>query len=186
MRFFDRFINLAKADAHGVLDSLEDAGLVLKQCLREAEFQLVSNQSRRDELVRWREQLYKQREALAKRGDTLDDEIRLALAEDSEELARFSIRRLLAARRKQEALEKELQAAGEELSGLEARIAAQDEELCELRQQVEGYLVRRRAAEAGCITTHADTEIGCIVRDEEVELELLRRRQRVSNEPVAP
>ncbi len=41
MRFFDRFINLAKADAHGVLDSLEDPGLVLKQCLREAGNDLV-------------------------------------------------------------------------------------------------------------------------------------------------
>ena len=29
-------MTLLRADAHGVVDSLEDAGLVLRQCLREA------------------------------------------------------------------------------------------------------------------------------------------------------
>ena len=37
MTFFQRFITLARADAHGMLDSLEDRSLILKQCLREAE-----------------------------------------------------------------------------------------------------------------------------------------------------
>ncbi len=177
MRFFDRFINLAKADAHGVLDSLEDAGLVLKQCLREAENELVSNQTRHDELVRWLEQLENQQEALTKRTHTLDDEIRLAIAEDAEELARFSIRRLLATQRKKEELAEELRVAGEELGGLRARIAVQEAELRELRLQVEGYLARRRASEAGCISSPVDPDVGAFVREEEVDLELLRRRQ---------
>ncbi len=185
MRFFDRFITLARADAHGVLDSLEDSGLVLKQCLRDAENELISNRSRADELMRWLEQLTKEREILAIRADTLDDEIRLAITEDAEELARFSIRRLLAARHKREGLEEQLQIAAEELSGLEARIAKQDAELSELRQQVEAHLSRERAAEAGCRSSQLDCEADPFVREEEVELELLRRRQQGACEEVA-
>ncbi len=185
MQFFDRFINLAKADAHGVLDSLEDAGLVLKQCLREAENELVSNQSRRDELVRWIEQLDNQREALGKRSQTLDDEIRLAIAKDAEDLARFSIRRLLATQRRREEIGEEIRAAGEERNELEARIAMQDAELSELRQQVEDYLARQRASEAGCTSSHTDPEVGHFIREEEVELELLRRRQWTNGEEVS-
>ncbi len=185
MQFFDRFINLAKADAHGVLDSLEDTGLVLKQCLREAENELGSNQSRRDELVRWIEQLDNQRQALARRSQTLDDEIRLSIAKDAEDLARFSIRRLLATQRRREEIGEEIHSASENLNELEARIAIQDAELSELRQQVESCLARRRASEAGCTSSHTDHEAGHFIRVEEVELELLRRRQSTNVEEVS-
>jgi len=185
MQFFDRFINLAKADAHGVLDSLEDPGLVLKQCLREAENELVSNRSRRDELVLWVEQLDKQRDGLVKRGQTLDEEIRLSIAKEAEDLARFSIRRLLATQRRREEIGEEIRSACEERNALETRIAMQDAELTELRQQVEDYLARQRASEAGCTSSHTDPEVGHFIREEEVELELLRRREATLAEEVS-
>jgi phage shock protein A len=184
MQFIDRFLNLAKADAHGVLDSLEDPGLVLKQCLREAENELVSNQSRRDELDLWIEQLGKQRENLATRSQTLDDEVRLSIAKGAEDLARFSIRRLLATQRRNEEIGEEIRSANEERSGLEARIAMQDAELDDLRQRVENYLARQRANEVGCASSHTDPEVGHFIREEEVELELLRRRESTPHEEV--
>lgn len=187
MRFIDRFMNLARADAHGVLDSLEDPGLVLKQCLREAENELLSDQSRRDELARLLEQLKHRRESLEKRLDSLEDEIRLAIAEDAEDLARFSIRRLLAAQRSRDGLHEELRAASQEHDGLATTLAVRDAQLADLRQQVELHLARERTADAGCASDaggSTEPELGSVIRDEEIDLELLRRRSLAYAEEV--
>ena len=185
MGFIDRFITLARADAHGVLDSLEDEGLVLRQCLREAEAELSRNQARRYELVHWLEKLGVQREALAGRTRELDNEVRMAIEEGEEELARFSIRRLLATRRRSDGLEDQAQQAADELKRLGERVAMQESELAELRQKVASHLARERATEAGCTSSLAESESPHLVRDEEVELELLRRRQRAASEGAA-
>ncbi len=184
MQFFDRFMNLAKADAHGVLDSLEDPGLVLKQCLRSAESELTANQSRRDELSRWLDALARQHETLAERAGELDEEIQLGIAEESEDLARFSIRRLLATQRKGEKIAGEIRVAEEERDALVARTAAQEAELADLQVAVEAHFSRERAAENGCAAAGAEHDIGSGIRDEEVELELLRRR-RIANDGEA-
>jgi len=184
MGFIDRFITLARADAHGVLDSLEDEGLVLRQCLREAEAELSQNQARRDELVHWLEKLGAQREALAGRTHELDGEVRLAVEEGEEELARFSIRRLLATQRQRDGLEDQAQEAADELKRLAERVAMQESELAELSQKVANHTARERATDAGCSSSVAENESPHLIRDEEVELELLRRRQQVSGEEV--
>jgi phage shock protein A len=181
MRFIDRFIKLAKADAHGVLDSLEDPSLILKQCLREAERELTDDQSHRDELVRWLEQLSGEREAAAQRGKAIDEEIRLAIEEGAEDLARFSIRRLLATQRKTEVLEDQIRSSIEELSSLESRIGVRESELDELRRDVEAHLSRERAHSAGCAVSPENAEVVPFIRDEEVELELLRRRRETAD-----
>ncbi len=177
MRFFDRFINLAKADAHGVLDSLEDPGLILKQCLRVAESEFAGTQSRLEELLSWSEQLARQRDAQAKQTGAIEEQIGLAMAEEQDDLARFSIRRLLAMQRKERELAEESRVAQEEIGELEQRIATQETELCELRRQVEIHLGRLRANETGCVASDAECEVSACIRDEEVELEFLRRRQ---------
>ena len=46
MRFLDRMTTLVKADAHGVIDHLEEKSLLLKQHLREAELELDRKRAR--------------------------------------------------------------------------------------------------------------------------------------------
>ena len=43
MKFLDRMALLVKADAHGVMDQLEERSLLVKQHLREAELELTYN-----------------------------------------------------------------------------------------------------------------------------------------------
>lgn len=178
MTFFQRFLTLARADAHGVLDSLEDRSLLLKQCLRDAELELARKRQHRDELASWLELLGRQREQLGARETSLDDDIRLALGRGEEALARFSIRRLLAARKQLEQLAEQERTAREDLDALVDKLAAQERELEELRDRVEAELARERAlGRAACApATSSDADLAGGVRDEEVELELLRRR----------
>jgi phage shock protein A len=183
MTLLRRFLTLARADAHGVLDSLEDSSLVLKQCLREAQLELAQKRQRLEELGRWREQLEQASAELAGRALKLDADIQLALGQDQEELARFSIRRLLGARRRETALAEQLAGVREESERLARELESQERELEELEERVQTHLTEQRAREQ-----FADAGDPAAVGSEppvhemEVEIELLRRTSERSGE----
>jgi len=173
MRILQRFIHLARADAHGVLDSLEDRGLLLRQCLREAELEVARKRARRDELEASLEILSRQREQLVQQSEQLDEDVKLALARGEEELARFAVRRLLGLRKHLDRIDEKLRAHRDERDKLAAKLEEQTRELDELRDRVRQALADERAAERdACDPAPCEGAI----RDEEIELELLRRR----------
>jgi len=173
MRLFQRFVHLARADAHGVLDSLEDRGLLLRQCLREAELEVARKRGRRDELDAILEIVARQHEQAGARSLQLDEDVKLALGRGEEELARFAIRRLIALRKQRERLGEKLRAHREEREKLVAKLEEQEHELEALRDRV-----RQALADARACQHEAQDPDACsgAVRDEEIELELLRRR----------
>ncbi len=186
MRVLHRFIQLAKADAHGVLDSLEDRALLVKQHLRDAELELERKRRRVAELREGVERRERRRRALAEEEAALDADIALALEREEESLARFSIRRWLAKRRQAGVLATELGELGAELARLETLLAAQEDEFRALSAQAEAELHDLRAAadlkRAGfqanraCSASGGDAGVrGASVLEEEVELEWLRR-----------
>ncbi len=187
MTLLRRFLTLAKADAHGVLDSLEDSSLVLKQCLREAELELAQKRQRLEELGRWREQLEQARAELASRAQKLDADIQLALGQDQEDLARFSIRRLLGARRRETALAEQLAGVREERERLARELESQDRELAELKERVQTHLTEQRAREQFAAVSPEEGDPSrsgndLPVHELEVEIELLRRCSERSEE----
>jgi phage shock protein A len=169
IRLFDRMATLAKADAHGVLDALEERSLVIRQHLRDAELALQRKRNRLEGRLREEERLG---EALRRHDAELarmDDDVALALAGERDDLARFALRRLLPMRREREALAAALADAREERARLADQLAAHERAFEELRTQV-----RARLAAPG-----AACELGgpVVADDEEVEIELLRRKQ---------
>ena len=190
MTLLRRFLTLAKADAHGVLDSLEDSSLVLRQCLREAELELAQKRQRLEELGRWREQLEQARAELASRAQELDSDIQLALGQDQEDLARFSIRRLLGARRRETTLAEQLAGVREERERLARELESQEGEFAELEERVQTHLTEQRAREQFAAvapeegdSTRAGNEFP--VHELEVEIELLRRCSERSEEAAS-
>ena len=176
-KLFDRIATLLKADAHGVIESLEERSLLLKQCVREAEIELNRKRARlevvRDEAKRLREALARAEEQTR----TLDEDVTLALSGGKEELARFAARRLLAQQRAAETLRARLAERLDEDRALAERVDVQQAQFESLRARVRVELARRtEEPEPGVWAPDA------AVADEEVELELLRRRQRQTQE----
>jgi phage shock protein A len=175
MTVLQRFFHLAKADAHGVLDSLEDRALGIRQCLREAELDLEHKRARRAELETWLGGLARERERGREREAALERDVELALAQDAEALARFAVRDLLATRKQGAALDVQIQETRCERERLVSLLDAQEHELTELRERARAALARECLPGAELRVSDTDT-CGSGVRDEEVELELLRRR----------
>ena len=172
LKLFDRIATLLKADAHGVVESLEERSLLLKQYLREAELELNRKRAEAETL---REQEKQIRETLARREEesrALDEDITLALAGGKEDLARFAIRRLLPRRSEAKTLAARLGEVAEASRTLALRLEDQERQFEALKTRVRAELARAPEPD-GAAPWLADP----VVADEEVELELLRRRR---------
>lgn len=171
MRLFERMASLVRADAHGVLDQLEERGLLLKQHLREAEIELDHNRARLVALDEELRRLETDEQKLAGEVEALDGDVELALAGGHAELARFAVRRLLPRRKALEALRGRSAEIGGERGRLAERVGVQQEQFEALRVQVRAELARRSPP------GWADVEPATPVPEAEVDLELLRRRR---------
>jgi phage shock protein A len=171
LRLLDRIATLLKADAHGMVESLEERSLLLKQYLREAELELNRKRARLEAL---RDEEKRLREASARREEdirALDQDVGLALAGGKDDLARFAIRRLLPRRTELKALMAQIARHEEEGRVLAERIETQQTQLDALRLRVRAEVARERD-DVGAPSWAVEP----VVADEEVELELMRRR----------
>jgi len=169
MKFLDRLTLLLRADAHGVLEQLEEKSLLAKQHLREAELELSRKRARCETLACEASRMEEEAARLYRECDALDEDVALALAGGKEELARFSIRRLLPKRQAAAELHERSQQVSEERTRLQSRLEAQEAEFELLEQRVRALAAAERAGEL--------TPEPSAAADEEVELELLRRQR---------
>lgn len=171
MGLLTRMATLVKADAHGVVDSIEDRSLLLKQHLREAEAELHRKQARQEAVVTEDKECREATKRLGAEMKRLEADVALAMEGDKEELARFAVRKLLALERRAEQLELRGRKLREESEELENELQRQEGELSELRVRVKSFLARSQAGEEDPHFAEP------VVEEEEVELELLRRRR---------
>jgi phage shock protein A len=169
MKLLDRLSTLVKADAHGMVDSLEDRRLVLKQCLREAELDLDAKRARREALAEEARALSDERHRIEEECRVLDADVELALDGGEEDLARFAARRLLERRDHAARLAGRLEEVSRESAELAERVRAQETELASLKSRVRTAMERCSAPD--------EAVRGPAVAEEEVDLELLRRRR---------
>jgi phage shock protein A len=165
-----RIRTLLRADAHGLVESLEERSLMLKQYVREAELELVRKRARVDTLADEEKRL---RDQLARCEDELrgaDSDAGLAIDANQDELARFALRRVLTQRARERALRGEIAARAAERESIEERLREQELRFEALRSRVRSELVRPDEVDDEWLGEPA-------VADEQVELELMRRKR---------
>lgn len=170
MKFLDRLTLLLKADAHGVLEQLEERTLLAKQHLREAELELDRKRAQMHACAEEARRLGEEAEHLEREIASLDADVELAIAGGKDDLARFSVRKLLPIRRAAESARRRTGELEQERARLAETLAVQERQLEELTAQVRTRIAAARYAEGDAFARPAPAT------DEEVELELLRRR----------
>ncbi len=172
MALVNRLTRLFQADFHAVLDRIEEPDLQLKQAVREMQFALEQDRQRQKLLQHEANRLERDRDATAATLATLDEELDICLAANKDGLARDLVRRKLAAARRADAIERQLDGIGEQIATLEKQIDEQAEQLAGMQQKLE-LLVADDAREHGPSADFADA-----IRNEEIEIALLREKQR--------
>ena len=169
---FERLGLLLRADAHGVLESLEERSLLAKQLLREAELEVARKRARVEAIDRESARLTAESARAEEDVRALDADVELSLGRGEEELARFAARKLLLEQRRRAARDARAAALARERAELAERLARQEAELGELRPRVADCLQEEAArSEEGSICPAP-------VAEHDVSLELLRRRAR--------
>ncbi len=172
MGLMNRLNMLVKADAHGVVDAIEDRSLLLKQHVREAELELNRKRARLGALQAEQKTLEDESRRTRDKIKSLDEDVTLALDGGKDDLARFAIKKLLPLRRRLKHMGERLKEVGAERDPLSDTLKEQEEELESLRARVRAYL-----AQASTFPELTDPFCEPMVEDEEIEIELLRRMQ---------
>jgi phage shock protein A len=173
MRVFERIGRIVRADAHGMMDHLEERSLSLKQHLREAEFEVAQKRGKLEAIDEERRRHAEDGRRLEARVAALDEDVELALGGDDPELARFAVRRLLPKREALKALFARVAQLDEHRNRLMAQLEGQEAQLAELRPRIKAALALPDPEPARRpIEFVGDAPVS----DEEIDLELLRRR----------
>ena len=173
MSFWQRFRTTMRADAHGVIDALEDRALLLKQHLRDAELEVQHKRAQLQSLEREQSRLHKDRERIGKARARHDRDAELALSEQQDALARHALERLLPLEQLDARIGERLVAAAEEHAALAGVLAEQQAALTELEARVASFLAEHAQRSAG----HDAPYVPRPVEPQTVELELLRRKR---------
>ena len=178
MTIMTRLVRLFKADVHGVMDQLEDKGLLLRQYLREMETSLEQKDAQLRVLSEGMDRLSAHMERQTAEIKKLDQDVDLALTKEKDEIARLLIRRRLALEAAAGHLEKQILGASQEKARLVETIRNQ-------KLQYETFKARSGAwhqrSEDEPFTSAARSFPGddssANIRDEEIELALIRRKE---------
>ncbi len=178
MALMTRMTRLFRADAHAVLDRLEEPATLLRQAVREMEAAMDEDVRRRRRLDAAHTRLVTRQAELQRAVDTATHDLDVCFEAGNETLARALVRRRLEAQRLHTALDRRREEAETALAELDTRLDDNRARLEAMRQKAE-LLAAEEAPERdeeGAFERDLDRTLR--VADDEVEVAFLQERRR--------
>lgn len=181
MTIMTRFVRLVKADVHGVMDQLEDKGLLLRQYLREMEASIGQKQAQLDALSERADRMKTRMAHHTTEMNKLDQDVDLALRKEKEDLARMLIRRFRDLEMAVSRLQEEIDATSKERTRLAQTVMDQKLQYETLQTRAEVWCSRSAeepfTSAARSFPSDGDPHA---ISDEEIELVLIQRKAALS------
>ena len=178
MGIMTRFMRLCKADIHGVMDQLEDKGLLLKQYLRDMEEELGQKEARLKKLVVSRDKPQQDHDKYSGECEKLDKDIESAIQKGKDDFARLLIMKLKPMATHRDELDRHIQNLGREITQFHELIEEQRLQYEQLELRAKEHLHREeRHKWEKTIATTIPSAPSREPTEEEVELELLKRKE---------
>jgi phage shock protein A len=179
MGIMTRLVRLCKADIHGVMDQMEDKGLLLKQHLRDMREELDKKESRLAGMLASREEIQREREHRSGEVDALEKDLAPAIASEKDDIARTLIRKLKPLSHHCDELERHTRVMDTDIGRF--RTALEEQRLVYEQLQLNASEHLRRMERQRWTAVTAETIPHCRPDGEtpeaEIELELLRRKE---------
>ena len=178
MAILTRILRLFKADIHGVMDHIEDQGLLLKQHLRDMEESLVQKEAELKQMCFARDQARQDYEKGKKDSDNLEQDLEVAIRKDRDDIARMLIKKLKPLTHIQSERCSHIDRLNHETKQLKENIELQRLQYEQLRQQAANFFHRNAKHNEDHRWTPTQADFGARdLSDEEIELELLQRKE---------
>jgi len=178
MGIMTRFTRLCKADMHGVIDQLEDKGLLLRQVFRDMEEELDRKESRLKQMRASRDQAQREFEKYTQECEKLENDLEVAIEKDKDAIARSLIKKLKPLMCHRDELERHVKTLNQEITHFRECVDEQRLQYEQLQLRSTEYFHKTKREEwekaVSGITGHdASREPS----DEEIDLELLQRKE---------
>lgn len=173
-----RLVRLWKADIHGVMDQMEDKGLLLKQHLRDMREELDKKEARLAGMTASREGAQRERENRSRECEAVEQDLALAMAKEKDDIARMLIRKLKPLVRHCEAMDGHIQSLDADIARF--RTALEEQRLLYEQLQLKAAEHLRRAERRQWKEAATEAVSPCCLGagpgEAEIELELMRRK----------
>jgi phage shock protein A len=180
MTIMTRFMRLCRADIHGVMDQLEDKGLVLKQYLRDMEKELDLKEAGLKKMMASRDQMRREHQKYTLEGSKIEQDLTMAIEKNKDDIARALIKKVKPLNDHREELARHIETLGHEISQFEEGIQEQRLQYEQLQLRSSEYfrsLERRQWEQA--MTSAVPQGVLREPSQEEIELELLQRKEAI-------
>ncbi len=181
MKLINRLNQLITADAHAVLDSIEDPYVLLKQAIRDMAMIIEQQQQSLHQTKTHFEQLEQQAVILNKQLTQLDKDLDLCFESDNERLARSIVKKKLILNQRIELNQKNIQATKLAESNLISQIQSNQEEFQLINQQAEVLLANYQSSNK-VNDIYARQQLDNVISEDDIEMALLNeKRKRVNS-----
>ena len=181
MGIASRIVKIFKADIHGVMDQLEDQGLLLKQYLRDMEETLNLKDAKLAKKIALRNQIQKEHDKYDQQYRALDHDLTVAVQRGKDDIARMLIRKTKPLGSLCDELAGQVATLDEEISRFKAHLSEQRLQYEQLKIRSAEYFHRTemRVREKDMLDIIPNNIPGELSEDE-IELELLKRKEALS------
>ena len=186
MAILARIFRLFRADMHGVMDQLEDQGLLLKQHLRDMEECLDDKETRLKQMCFARDQARQDHEKGLKETNNLERDLEVAIQKDRDDIARMLIKKLKPLNRIQSNRDSHLNRLNHEIESFKEDMEQQRLQYEQLRQQAADFFYRSAKQNGDHFWPAMPAEFSLHdLSPEEIELELLQRKEALKGGTVS-
>jgi len=178
MAIIARIVKILKADLHGVMDQLEDRGLLLKQHLRDMAEALNRKEAKLRKMTASYNQGRKDLAGIKQQWEALDHDLTVAVRKNKDDISRMLIRKMKPLQNLSEELTRHLKTLDEEMIQFKNHLQQQRLRHEQLKCRTTEYLHRTQMQqwEKEVIDPVAGDGYGELA-DQEIELELLKRKE---------
>jgi len=181
MAILARMFRLFRADIHGVMDQLEDQGLLLKQHLRDMEESLLQKETALNQMRFTRDQARQDYEKAKNDTETLEQDLKVAINKDRDNIARMLIKRLKPLTCIQSEFGSHIERLNHEIKQFKENIGQQRLQFDLLRQKAFEYFHRAEKQNWDNPYSYMQSDNRANeLSAEEVELELLQRKESIT------
>ena len=177
MGIMTRVVKIFKADIHGVMDQLEDQGLLLKQHLREMAESLHLKEVKLNKMIGSRKQTQKDYDKYNQQSAALEQDLAVAIQKDKDDIARMLIRKINPLNSLRDELAGHIRTLDEEISHYKDNLDQQRLQYQQLKHKSVEFFHKTQMQEWQNDLSEIvpDGKYGQL-SEEEIELELLKRK----------
>ncbi len=181
MAIIGRIVKIFKADIHGVMDRLEDQGLLLKQYLRDMEEALNCKAARLQKMKASCNQGLQDLNRYKQQMETLEHDLTMAVRKDKDDIARMLIRKMKPLENLCNELSRHVKALDEEITQFENHLQQQRFKYEQLKNRSTEYFHKTQMQQwkKEAIDPVSDGSYAEL-SEQEIELELLKHKDRLS------